>query len=218
MTLSISSEQEPLGDYEHYDIFPTLVLKTSLKRDISKEEETTVNNLLKECISNREGNSLTTDTYVLNHSGLHTIREEILKHAHTYLNYVYHPAENVGVRITQSWLNVTQKGQSHHEHNHTNSFISGVLYIQTQEDDEIEFQNPRTILEELQIDSVKWERYNARAWSIYPNTMDLLLFPSTLRHRVPIKQQEGHRVSLSFNTFLTGSLGAPQDCTELHLS
>ena len=216
MTLVVSSEH--LDGYEHYDIFPTLVLKTSLNRDISKEEETTVNTLLKECVSNREGNSLTTDTYVLNQSGLHTIREEILKHAHTYLNYVYHPGENVGVRITQSWLNVTQKGQSHHEHNHTNSFISGVLYIQTQEDDEIEFQNPRCILEELQIESVKWERYNSRVWSIFPNTMDLLLFPSTLRHRVPIKPQEGHRVSLSFNTFLTGSIGGAQGCNELNLS
>ena len=216
MTLAVSSEH--LGDYEHYDIFPTLVLKTSLNRDISKEEETTVNTLLKECISNREGNSLTKDTYVLNQSGFHTLREEILKHAHTYLNYVYHPGENVGVRITQSWLNVTQKGQSHHEHNQTNSFLSRGHYIQTQEEDEIEFQNPRTILEELQIDSVKWERYNSRAWSIFPNTMDLLLFPSTLRHRVPIKPQEGHRVSLSFNTFLTGSLGGAPGCTELHLS
>ena len=36
MTLVVSSEH--LDGYEHHDIFPTLVLKTSLNRDISKEE------------------------------------------------------------------------------------------------------------------------------------------------------------------------------------
>jgi hypothetical protein len=35
--------------------------------------------------------------------------------------------------ITQSWANYTKKNQYHHTHEHPNSFISGVLYINANE-------------------------------------------------------------------------------------
>ena len=35
--------------------------------------------------------------------------------------------------ITQSWLNKNKKGESHHEHVHPNSMVSGVWYPQIHE-------------------------------------------------------------------------------------
>ena len=34
-----------------------------------------------------------------------------------------------GLRITQSWLNITKPSESHHLHHHSNSYLSAVLYI-----------------------------------------------------------------------------------------
>ena len=48
----------------------------------------------------------------------------------------------VGLRITQSWLNITKPDESHHPHSHANSYLSGVFYFQCLPDDSIIFVNP----------------------------------------------------------------------------
>ena len=52
------------------------------------------------------------------------------------------PKEELDFYITQSWINITKPDEFHHEHFHTNSIISGVFYISTEEDDAITFSNP----------------------------------------------------------------------------
>ena len=53
-------------------------------------------------------------------------------------------AKNVKPYITQSWLNYTRANQFHHRHEHPNSFVSGVLYINADKaTDRINFYNKR---------------------------------------------------------------------------
>ena len=46
---------------------------------------------------------------------------------------------------------------------------------------------------------------------------ELILFPSTLKHSVPINTSNKNRISLSFNTFVSDKLGSEIELTELNI-
>ena len=46
---------------------------------------------------------------------------------------------------------------------------------------------------------------------------ELILFPSNLRHSVPINQGNEERISLSFNTFSVDALGSEESLTHLDI-
>ena len=49
------------------------------------------------------------------------------------------------------------------------------------------------------------------------NKGELIIFPSWIRHSVPINTKNSDRISLSFNTWAKGSLGTKDDLTYLPL-
>jgi uncharacterized protein (TIGR02466 family) len=118
--------------------------------------------------------------------------------------------------ITQSWLNYTEPGQSHPKHAHPNSVISGVMYINADENtDKIFFfremyQQIRPAIRECNI-------FNSESWNFPVKTSRLVLFPSHLFHMVETKEGDNTRVSLAFNTFLKGVIGDEDDLAELRL-
>jgi hypothetical protein len=57
--------------------------------------------------------------------------------------------------------------------------------------------------------------FNAESWFFPVGTYDILLFPSHLEHMVEQTTSDEERVSLSFNTFLKGSVGEQLALTEL---
>ena len=204
--------------YESIDLFPTLVLRTNLGRNFSVKEKDAFNKCLIKCEKKSPWQvAITAEHFVLNQKGLNKLKGEILEHVKNYIQHVYHTRRSSDIKpyITQSWMNVCQQGDIHQEHHHPNSFISGVLYINTCDQDYIKFHSLRGKIDQIRIDSVKWEKYNAATWNVMVNNMDLLLFPSMLNHEVPYKKHEGQRISLSFNTFLSGKLGLdPQECLD----
>ncbi len=206
--------------YESIDLFPTLVLRTNLGRNFSIKEKDAFNKCLTKCEKKFSWQvAITADHFVLNQKGLGKLKGEILQHVKNYIQRAYHPRQPSDIKpyITQSWMNVCQQGDRHHEHHHPNSFISGVLYIDTCDQDYIQFNSLRGKTDQIRIDSIKWEKYNAASWNVMVNNMDLLLFPSTLQHQVPYKDYEGQRISLSFNTFLSGKLGMQKGLNALEL-
>ena len=57
-----------------------------------------------------------------------------------YFNKVLSITDEVTPYITQSWLNYTETKQFHHRHEHPNSIVSGVFYINCHEEfDKIKF-------------------------------------------------------------------------------
>ena len=63
----------------------------------------------------------------------------------------------------------------------------------------------------------EFNEFNSDSWSI-DNTKDtLLLFPSSLRHKVPNNKTDIERVSISFNSFIKGTIGKSERATELKL-
>lgn len=110
-----------------------------------------------------------------------------------------------GIRITQSWASRMTSGMQHHLHVHPNSFVSGVVFLTDSKanicfsvDDMWHSCLPGIQLEEQRPAITFKERTIAGK---------LLIFPSTLRHCVEKNEDSQERLTISFNTFIQGTVG-----------
>jgi uncharacterized protein (TIGR02466 family) len=189
-------------------LFPTPVLITKKEKPLSLKERDFLLNLK---YRPNAGNVSTEDTEILENEKLQNLKKWIYDSVNKFFNDIYQPAQDVQLRITQSWCNLSAKGQYHHEHAHPNSFISGVYYVQTNDDDRIQFVNRP--FSAFQIEAKDWNPFNSPTWWLPTEENSLILFPSTLNHCVPTVQGEKDRISLSFNTFPQGFLGRDDSLT-----
>lgn len=196
-----------------YNIFPTTIGMFNLERDLTTEE--------KEFLKNQErrsnaGNTTSKDNYLLRNENLKDLNSFFTESVNKYFADIYQPKYDVSLYITQSWANYTEQGQWHHKHQHPNSFISGVFYVDADiTNDRIYFYRDR--YDQIKIIPKEWNITNSDSWWFEAGTGRLVLFPSSLTHMVEVKQHEGTRISLSFNTFLKGTLGENEQLTELIL-
>ena len=145
-------------------------------------------------------------------------RSFIQSNINTYIEKVIIPRTKVDLYITQSWLNYTKAGQYHHVHTHPNSVISGVFYINATQGDKITFsKQTRDMILEFETDD--FQLFNSKSWFFDVSSNNIVLFPSTLQHRVETLDQKKTdvRISLAFNTFLKGHAGDNNNLTELIL-
>lgn len=193
-------------------LFPTPVSKFELGREFTTEENKFVSEIT---YRKNVGNSLTNDMYVLNHESMNEIKKFVQACVNRHFNHIYAPKDEVKLRITQSWMNITKPGEWHHKHEHPNSFVSGVLYMKAaRERDKIYFYNEE--YEQFQFATENFNPYNSRTWWLPVGTGDLMLFPSSLTHGVNTVELDD-RISLAFNTFPVGYLGQELGATALHL-
>lgn len=186
------------------ELFPTPVSIFEIDRTFSQSEIDFIDSRLSDTYANR-GNRTSNDTFVLRNPKMKDINKFCLDSVLEYSQNVYKHA-NCDLFITQSWLNLSKQGDFHHVHNHPNSMISGVLYIETGEDDIIQFHRNREISSFL-YETTEYNQYNSLTWYVPVKIGELFLFPSHLYHEVP-RVNSGKRVSLSFNTFVFQPFGS----------
>ena len=116
----------------------------------------------------------------------------------------------------KNWANRNPKGSRHHEHVHPNSIISGVMYFQINEKlPPIQFS--KTNQDGIKLDPIKYNNLTAESFMLPCKPGELILFPSSLKHSVPINQSDEDRISISFNTFSIDALGSEQSLTHLDI-
>jgi uncharacterized protein (TIGR02466 family) len=192
-------------------LFPTPVACVTLDKPFTKTEKNFIEGLEKK---QNTLNRFSKINYILNEKPLQKLKTTLEAKTNQYFNSVYKPNNDVKIVITQSWVNYTIKGEAHHAHIHPNSFVSGVLYIKTNgNQDQIRFHNP--IISSIHIAPVQWDIFNSKIWSMNVSEGELFLFPSGLMHDVPTVTGDVERISLSFNTFLVGKIGNNEFLTEL---
>jgi uncharacterized protein (TIGR02466 family) len=202
-----------------HNIFPTPVYIVKRDLDLSPKEDKDIEDVIKEGMHLNYNNSTTTNSYIFN-SKLKDIKQFCEQHIKIYVEQVINPtAEDLDFYITQSWLNITKLGGSHHNHCHPNSIISGVFYISAEEDDTITLADPNFKAKQMILfDHKENNIWNSLNWIFPVNSNELILFPSWLNHEVkPNKKATTDRISLSFNTFVSGRLGDKIQLTELIL-
>jgi len=202
---------------EIHNVFPTPVYITEIDRGFTKQELNFVKEQKKHCVKNA-GNINTKDTYILNRKEFKNIKKLLHKHCENYLKTIICPKENIELYITQSWLNYTETDQYHHKHAHPNSIISGVLYFDSDiENDKIIFSKSGYQQMKPITDDTKFNLWNSDTWFFSVKTGMLVMFPSSTIHQVNTKKGKNTRISLAFNTFYKGTIGSNSALTELIL-
>ena len=153
------------------------------------------------------------DTFILDNPELSKIRTFIETKLNQYISKVYNSPDKLV--ITQSWLNKSGKGESHHLHHHPNSMISGVWYPAIHEKlPPIEFHNPGGD-RDVALKIGEHNNFNSETFLLPLKAGELIIFPSNLYHKVPPNKSDEERISLSFNTWPKGSMGSIDKLTYL---
>jgi uncharacterized protein (TIGR02466 family) len=195
-------------------LFPTPVITCNIDRPFTKQEI--------DCVQYHKQHTYknTANITSLNTSILKNNFPEVNKFIKTgidyYVNNIICPDNELEFYVTQSWLNYTEPGQSHHKHAHLNSIISGVFYFHAEEGvDKIHFEND--YYRQISIPAKQWNTFNSVSWWIPVKSGELVLFPSSLVHMVEPTKSHNTRISLSFNVFVRGMLGKEMGLTALIL-
>ena len=197
---------------ELLQLFPIPLLIVPYEESIDKELA-----YLK-TISYREqqqnGNYRSDDSYLLHKEELKNIKNFLGEAVDKFTKNVLNSKQRLV--ITQCWANRNPKGSKHHEHVHPNSIISGVMYFQINEKlPPIQFA--KTNQDAIKLDPEKYNHVNSESFLLPCKPGELILFPSSLRHSVPINQGDEDRISMSFNTFSIDALGSEQALTHLDI-
>ena len=196
-------------------IFPTPIYISKLNRELTPLELKFVDKSKKDFYKN-DGNITSNNNYILNEKPFANIKKELDLRVQDYFDKVISPANNITPYITQSWLNYTETNQYHHKHQHPNSLVSGVFYINCDyKFDKIKFFNDT--YKTIKPDVKDWNIWNSESWWFSVKTGDVILFPSSLTHMVETKEGTNTRISLAFNVFIKGTVGNNKNLTELIL-
>ena len=207
------------GD-ELLQLFPIPVMICPYPTDYSKELEWIRNAETRK--ENKGGdvgnvthfNRQSEDTFVLDKPELANIRAFIEAKLSKFVTEIM--ASTDKLVITQSWLNKNKKGESHHEHVHPNSMVSGVWYPQIHESlPPIQFRSRNQ--RDVALSTDKYNTFNSATFMLPMKCGELILFPSNLQHSVPINLTDQERISLSFNSWPKGNMGDERSLTYLPL-
>lgn len=196
-------------------LFAKPVFKSRIKRNLNKTELKFLEKNLQNLRQN-VGNKSSNDGYILNKKPLKKLKNDIEKFAEYYFKDVQFITEKTKPLLTQSWLNVSKKNEFHHSHLHPNSYVSGVFYLNADaNNDTITFIDET--YNQIQPEVYKYETWNSKEQTFMVETNDIILFPSSLKHKVDQKKGNNDRISLAFNFFVTGIIGNPFQFTELKI-
>jgi uncharacterized protein (TIGR02466 family) len=197
---------------ELLQLFPTPLLIVQYEQPIDKELAYLKTISYREQQGNR--NFRSHDSYLLRNEEFKNIKNFLVEAVDGYTKNVINTKQRLV--ITQCWANRNPKGSKHHEHVHPNSIVSGVMYFQINEKlPPIAFSKERQ--DGIKLDPEKYNHLNSESFMLPCKSGELILFPSSLKHSVPINQGDEDRISVSFNTFCIDALGSEQSLTHLDI-
>ena len=197
---------------ELLQIFPTPLVIT--KYEGSLVDELKHINTLDWIEQKANGNFKSKDTYLLSHEQFKNIKNFIYESLNKFTKNIL--VSDQRLVVTQCWLNKNPKGSKHHEHVHPNSIISGVFYFkQDPKLPPISFS--KSIQSAMKLDPKKYNNLNSETFLLPCTDGELILFPSNLKHSVPINMGDEPRISMSFNTFSIDTLGSEDSLTHLDI-
>ncbi len=203
-------------DHQMMNLFAVPLYRSALKRGFTEEEIRFFQSELRDPVLSIS-NSSSKNKNILGAEIMLDIRAVLQENLDNFFKIVFNTSNDVQLKITQSWLTSSVKGQSHHAHTHPNSIVSGVLYINLAPHDGINFyRNEDNQWYELLRKEDSY--YNAYRYFVQTSVGDIVLFPSNVKHGVPQVAQNIERVSLSFNSFFAGELGREEFSNKLRIS
>lgn len=127
--------------------------------------------------------------------------------------------KTVNLPITSCWANKSKKLMSHHQHSHPNSIVSGIFYLTSNDQDGptvfyLENYWTQKLRKDFRINNLYMNTFSTKH---FPEKSTLILFPSHLEHSVSTVKTNNDRYTISFNTYLDGSINDGKDKSRLQI-
>lgn len=162
-----------------------------------------------------------TNLHILDVIQLRELRGKVESGITEYMDHLGVDQDKISINITTSWVNQYARGDSTHQHSHSNSIISGVYYLENcDETAPIQFHRapgyvnlwPNTI----NLPIKQHNALNIDVITVIPKAGELIMWPSHLAHSVPPNESDTKRHTIAFNTFVKGTLD-PKGGSELKI-
>jgi uncharacterized protein (TIGR02466 family) len=148
----------------------------------------------------------TKNNYLLNDKNLKNLKKEIENELSSFVYDQLKIKNNYKFVMLNSWGMKHVKNDWAQPHCHSNSFISGVVYLKTNKNSGYFSFNKNLNWNNISSNFLKFEytdytQQNCDAWSILPENGDVILFPSFLEHSVSKNESDEDRYCCSFNFY-----------------
>lgn len=210
-----------MTDYLIQPLFSTpIYVCEDVEYRVNESEKNCINSILTSLAYN-DNLMMSNDAYVLRNLALRNILKLCQKHLNIYTKEVLRIQQDF--YITNSWITAKNKGQGHHKHNHQNCIFSGVFYINATENmGGLTFHDKQGYLSNFNFGYSydDFNIYNSSSWQFPVKTGTLIIFPSHLTHSADKNEDDGTRIVIGFNSFVSGSFGMEEDalyCSQLSL-
>jgi|TARA_B110000977_G_scaffold191679_1_gene264164 uncharacterized protein (TIGR02466 family) len=196
-------------------LFSTPVVSITEPYDLSDEEKNYLTS--QEDLYQTTGGTLySKDCYILDHKSQYYFKKYIMKHVRDFAYHVLKINQSIEIYMTNSWVNYNDQYTTHIRHNHSNSLISGIFYIDGADTFKTTFFRQGNLLE-WDLNYTESNIFNTDQISIESEKNNMVIFPSSSYHEAPINMNEEKRISLSFNIWIRGEIGSNRMCTKLKL-
>ena len=155
-----------------------------------------------------------TNKFLLDSPKLKNLKSLIMTHPHHFIHDVLDVSQEAKFEMTNSWSSKHIKGDESGPHNHANSMLSGILYLQTDDKSgDVLFHKDKnhynlfTPTVNVPFNNKNYNYFNVEGWAVRPQNNMLLLFPSTLWHSVFPSESDNDRYCVAFNLFAFGQFG-----------
>jgi uncharacterized protein (TIGR02466 family) len=196
-------------------VFATPVYKSDNLYHLTKEQLDYLKTL--EMIKNKGGNFLTTRKDIMNDESMKDFKHWCLLNVTAFAKQLG-ASDKTSFYITQSWMNKNPPQSYHHTHMHPNSIFSCIFYVDGDKcptsfyryDDRTSFGNFAFY------DGDKGSNvYTATKVGVMNEVGRLVIFPSSMVHDVDKNESAKDRLTISFNTFIKGEMGDPENSNHL---
>ena len=195
-----------MADVKVHKCFPTIIYEF----DYEPTDKIMMEQYIRQVRKNHEYH---TDDDLMILSYFAKLRDKIKDVSEQYLDDLQY--EYNKIEITGMWANMLYEGSIHAPHTHSNNFLSGVYYLNTNEKSSpIQFFDPRAQAQVLRPrNTPNWN--NASMVQFEAIQGKGFIFPSWLMHWVPPTQDE--RISVSWNILVRGNYGEPNTLQNAHI-
>ena len=111
------------------------------------------------------------------------------------------------ITITDMWANVLKDTEHHPMHTHSNNFLSGTYYLQSDQKASIVFHDPRPAADVIVPRKKETTLNNSSLLSYASKQNRAVIFPSWLPHWVQQNKSKTKRISIAWNIQIKGQVG-----------
>lgn len=197
-----------LIDKEILRLFPSLIFKGRVADEaIIDHAIGEINLLMNQAPAQRAHDKFTTADNLQDLPQFHYLADLILKESNSVLDFFAVARDSH--YITNMWAHVTKKGHRHAAHIHPNSYLSGIVYLQTPINcGNTIFLDPRCGATIIHPDFNEENYFNMNAFIHKPVKGSMLIWNSWLPHMVDQASETdvNHRIVIAFNIMIKGAV------------